>query len=204
VIAAAMPGDDDGFTFDDDPLLLREPERPAFPIDAPPGAGPTTLGTAAKAPAAALPGATAEPLRRASAAARLVAFLVDCVILAAADMAVVWTASTAVLTGERLVGHPFTDAAGIVATLTGVGSTALAVGYFVVLHAGAGQTLGKAALRVRVARPDGQPIGVVRSAVRFAGYFASALPLGLGFAIALASGRRALHDYLAGTAVVRA
>jgi uncharacterized RDD family membrane protein YckC len=197
-----MPGDDDeGFVFDDDPLVLREPERPAFPVDAPVVAGPSALAPLAPAE----PEAAAAPATppRASFVSRLAAWLVDMVVLGVADLAIVWVTSTAVLTAERLVGHPFTDAVDLVGTLVGVASTALVAGYFVVLQSGPGQTLGKAAMRIRVARVDGRPIGLGRSAVRFLGYFVSALPFGLGFLGALASSRRALHDRLAGTAVLR-
>jgi uncharacterized RDD family membrane protein YckC len=157
--------------------------------------------TAQTAPPAA---ARAERSPRASFVARLAAALLDILILSIMDAAIVWTTSSAVLAAERFVGHPFNDAADIVGALVGVGSAALAVSYFVVLQSGAGQTLGKAALKIRVARLDGGPIGLARSGVRFVGYLFSALPLGLGFLVALASSRRALHDYLAGTVVERA
>ncbi|HZR79682.1 MAG TPA: RDD family protein [Candidatus Binatia bacterium] len=201
-----MPGDDDRFTFEDDPPVLREEERPAFPVDPRPS-GPTMLEAEAAEPSRTAVPQRAEPSPpppRASFVARLVAMVVDALVLAAMNVALVWAASSAVLAAERLLGHPFVDAADLVATIFAVGSVALAVGYFVVLHSATGQTLGKLALHLRVLRLDGRPIGVARSAVRFVGYFASALPLGIGFLGALASTRRALHDYVAGTVVVRA
>jgi uncharacterized RDD family membrane protein YckC len=148
--------------------------------------------------------ARAERAPRASFVARFAAALLDILILSVMDAVIVWTTSSAVLAAERFVGHPFNDAADVVGALVGMGSAALAVSYFVYLHSGAGQTLGKAALKIRVARLDGGPIGLARSAVRFVGYLLSALPLGIGFLGALASSRRALHDYLAGTVVERA
>jgi uncharacterized RDD family membrane protein YckC len=148
--------------------------------------------------------ARAERAPRASFVARFAAVLLDLLILSVMDAAIVWTTSSAVLAAERFVGHPFNDAADVVGILVGAGSAALAISYFVFLQSGAGQTLGKAALKIRVARVDGGPIGLAQSAVRFVGYLFSALPLGLGFLVALASSRRALHDYLAGTVVERA
>ena len=76
--------------------------------------------------------------------------------------------------------------------------------YVIVLHALAGQTIGKLVLRIRVVAADGgaPPFGV--SVLRFAGYLASLMPFGLGFIMAgLRADRRALHDLLAGTRVER-
>ena len=77
--------------------------------------------------------------------------------------------------------------------------------YFTALHAGAGQTIGKALLgiRVRSAR-DLAAIGTARSLMRALGYFASSSLFGFGFLmVAFMPRRRAWHDYLAGTCVVR-
>lgn len=151
------------------------------------------------------PAAASAPLpRRAGFFARCVALFVDLVALALAELALGWVVWTALETAEQILGRPLSDAPDLFAAYLACGSLALVAGYFVVLHAGTGQTLGKAALGLRVARPDGRAIGIGRSAVRFMGYFLSALPFGLGFLLALASSRRALHDLLAGTAVVRA
>jgi uncharacterized RDD family membrane protein YckC len=75
--------------------------------------------------------------------------------------------------------------------------------YFVFLLAWRGQTVGKMAVRIKVVRRDGGRVGLGQAFLRWLGYPASALPLGLGFLMALFNGeRRALHDLLAGTAVV--
>ena len=66
-----------------------------------------------------------------------------------------------------------------------------------------GSPLGKALLNIRVQRVNGTSFGVARSALRWAGYVVSAIPLGAGFLWALLPPRRAWHDYLAGTVVVR-
>lgn len=49
----------------------------------------------------------------------------------------------------------------------------------------------------------GQRAALWRLVLRYIGYFLAALPLGLGFLLALANReRRGLHDYLAGTRVI--
>jgi len=76
--------------------------------------------------------------------------------------------------------------------------------YVIGLHALEGQTVGKLVVGARVVGPDGAPPAVGVSVLRFAGYFVSLLPFGLGFAMAgLRTDRRALHDLLAGTRVER-
>lgn len=84
-------------------------------------------------------------------------------------------------------------------------SVPLSLLYFVLLWAWRGQTLGMMAVHIRVVTRDGRPPSLGRAAVRLIGYGASALPLFLGFAIALFDReRRTLHDHLAGTVVVEA
>ena len=190
-----MPRDEDGFHLDPDPMAL--PDRdPAGAEPAAPGSGTAPL------PAPGAPDAGEPP--RANAAVRLLAFLLDLIVLALLEPVILRVASSAIRLAERLAGHPFADGGNLLGALVAAGSTALAVAYFVSLHADEGQTLGKALLGIRVTRLGGGRLGRTRSAVRFVGYGLSALPLGLGFLGALASSRRALHDHLAGSVVVRA
>ena len=86
-----------------------------------------------------------------------------------------------------------------------IASTALfMVLYVIVLHALAGQTVGKLVTRVHVVGADGAPPSFGASVLRFLAYAASLFPFGLGFAMAgLRADRRALHDLLAGTRVER-
>ena len=86
-----------------------------------------------------------------------------------------------------------------------VACTALFVAlYVVVLHALAGQTIGKLVVGVRVVGTDGSPLAFGTSVLRFLAYLASLMPFGLGFVMAgLRADRRALHDLLAGTRVER-
>jgi uncharacterized RDD family membrane protein YckC len=77
--------------------------------------------------------------------------------------------------------------------------------YFVGFTGGCGQTPAKMLLGLRVVRRDGRSAGYGRAFVRWVGYGLGVLTLGLGFWIALLNpDRRALHDWLAGTRVVRA
>ncbi len=75
--------------------------------------------------------------------------------------------------------------------------------YFVFFWAALGQTPGKILLGLRIVRPEGQRLGVIRAIVRYFGYWISAIPLGLGFFWVLVDRRRrGWHDKLAGTQVV--
>ena len=77
--------------------------------------------------------------------------------------------------------------------------------YFATLISLNGQTIGKYIMGVRVVRLDGRRMTFWRGVLRWIGYFLSALPLGLGFLMALVDDqRRTLHDRLVGTVVVYA
>jgi uncharacterized RDD family membrane protein YckC len=78
------------------------------------------------------------------------------------------------------------------------------VAYFVLSHGTAGQTPGKRLLGVRVVDESGGPIGYLRALGRCVATVVAAVPFGLGLAVAgLRRDRRGLHDFLAGTRVVR-
>jgi uncharacterized RDD family membrane protein YckC len=83
-------------------------------------------------------------------------------------------------------------------------------GYFVAFVAVSGQTLGKMALSIKVVpvgAQDGSPgrVPLGTAVVRAAVWFLTVLPAGLGLVPAvLSADRRAVHDRLAGTCVVRA
>jgi uncharacterized RDD family membrane protein YckC len=67
-----------------------------------------------------------------------------------------------------------------------------------------GKTVGKWTTGLRIERTDGRLPGIGRALLRhFVGYPISLLPFGVGFLIVTVSGRRALHDLIAGTIVVR-
>ena len=95
------------------------------------------------------------------------------------------------------------------------GSFILFVGYittagvafvnFVLLANLSGRTLGKWIAGLRIERRDGEPLSVGRALLRhLVGYPVTLLTFGLGFLFAAFDTQgRALHDWLAGTVVVR-
>ena len=181
-------------------MLIEETERdPAgLPVPALASAGPGSIGPE-DARAFGEPGAP----RRASFAARCVAMVLDLLVLGLVQAPLARLANAAVTAAGAMLGRPLPDAADLSSILAGVGGFALPAVYFVGLQAGEGRTIGKEAMHLRVARPDGRPIGLARAAMRCAGYFASAIPMGLGFAAAMGPRRRALHDLLADTVVLQ-
>jgi uncharacterized RDD family membrane protein YckC len=77
--------------------------------------------------------------------------------------------------------------------------------YTSVLHALAGQTIGKMLVGVRVVAGEDGPPPFGAALLRFVAYFASAGTFAVGFAMAgLRRDKRALHDLIAGTSVERA
>ena len=75
--------------------------------------------------------------------------------------------------------------------------------YFAHSWAASGRTVGMALFGVRVVRDDGTDVSGRRAVVRTLALPLSFLLLGLGFAgILLGGQRRALHDVIAGTAVI--
>lgn len=104
------------------------------------------------------------------------------------------------LLGQRVTQSDlFHTLAVVVIALIGAG---IAIGYPVGFWVLLGQTPGKLLMGVRVVRLDGQPLTIRCALLRYAGYWLSAIPLGLGFLWVLVDDeRRAWHDKLAGTCV---
>ncbi len=76
--------------------------------------------------------------------------------------------------------------------------------YFTYLTARGENTFGKHVFKLRVvASADNAPLGLMRSLARALAYWLSALPLFLGFWMALLPGGRTLHDVIAGTTVIK-
>lgn len=133
---------------------------------------------------------------------RLVAFVIDLVILSA-----IYGLSISVI---QLIGD-FLDVdffnimttQPFVGTLVGFIAVVFPIMYYVFFWALSGQTPGKAIMGVRILGVNGERITVVRALLRYGGYWLSAGGLMLGFLWVLADNRRqTFHDKLARTVVV--
>jgi uncharacterized RDD family membrane protein YckC len=136
---------------------------------------------------------------------RAVALTVDVAVLALFTGPLMLAGVTGVRAGFLVLGVPPPVVVDdTLMTLLSYAWGTMAVVYFTALHRGHGQTIGKAAvgIRVRTAR-DFAAIGFVRSLLRTLAYAMSSTLFGLGFLVAAFNARkRAWHDYVAGTCVV--
>lgn len=91
------------------------------------------------------------------------------------------------------------------ALLMGAGLTvAIGLCYLLLFHIALGRTLGMRLLGIKVIDVHGDPPSAARCAVRVASYVAGLVTLLLGFLwIGFDSEKRGLHDWIAGTYVVR-
>jgi uncharacterized RDD family membrane protein YckC len=142
-------------------------------------------------------------LAAAPAVARLAGGLIDLVLLAGIDLVVVYfTLKICDLTFGEVFTLPLAPLLSFLVLLNG--------GYLSTFVAAGGQTIGKMAAGTRVipadpAAPASERVTFGQAVVRAAGYLVSALPVGLGFLPAFfGQERRALHDRLADTRVVKA
>jgi uncharacterized RDD family membrane protein YckC len=135
---------------------------------------------------------------------RIVAFILDVMVLISFGMLFVAGIGAYLVVDSRLNDGNLSDRAPYVAVavlLTYV--LAFLPLYHIVLWSRWGQTVGMMAVHIKVLSRSGGPVSLGRSAVRLLGYAASAAPLFLGIVIALLDGeRRTLHDRLADTVVV--
>lgn len=144
-----------------------------------------------------------EPVERAephcevaSAGVRLVAALVDGVVLAGIDLAVVYLTA-------QLAGLPVAEAATLPIVPLGAFLLGLNVAYLAVFTASGGQTLGKMAMGLRVVPLSGG-LTPGDAAVRVVVALAGSVAIGAGFVPALVrADGRALHDFAARTRVVK-
>jgi uncharacterized RDD family membrane protein YckC len=129
---------------------------------------------------------------------RLLAGLVDLALIAAIDLAVVhFTLAVVRYPWSRLVELPLLPLVAFCAMLN--------AGYLVLFTTASGQTVGKVLLGLRVVADDSRRVPVTQAAVRTALSAVSLAVLGLGYLPALVGAdRRALHDRLSNTRVVRA
>ncbi len=179
-------------------LPPQEPELDLGPPDASPAPPRPLPPTTKERHAAAQP----ELPAAAPAALRLLAGVVDLLVIGAIDAAVLhFTLKLCGLEYREIGVMPIAPFAAFLLLLNG--------GYFAAFTAAGGQSIGKMIAGVKVVPDDGEawtdrvPLG--QAVLRSAAYLVSALPAGLGFLPALVgTDRRAIHDRLARTRVVKA
>ena len=133
----------------------------------------------------------------ASLLARLLAGLVDAVLLAALGVAIVFGTL-------RVAGLPVADAWRLPVGPLAAFLALLTVGYLAMCTVLAGQTAGKALLGLRVVDVEGRPVRFGPSVVRAVLQVVTVPLLGLGFLpAALTPDRRTLYDRLTNTVVIR-
>jgi uncharacterized RDD family membrane protein YckC len=150
--------------------------------------------------------AGARPAHYAGFVIRAVAFAIDLVVLGVFTTPLTLAGIAGVRAGLLAsgTGVGFLETEEALPRLFALAWLAMAAIYFTALHAGTGQTIGKAVVGIAVRRArDLAGIGVFRSLVRVVAYAASAAAFFLGFLTVILNPRkRAWHDYLAGTCVV--
>lgn len=179
-----------------------EPEEPALALDDPEDARsprgmetPRAIAVPEERAATGSEHATAPLLRR------ILAGLIDAVIILGIDAAIVYfTLQLCGLRFDEIAVIPPVPFLTFVLLLNG--------GYFATFVAAGGQTIGKMATGIRVVPQDderGIRVSFGYAVLRTAAYLVSIVPLGLGLLPALFSAdRRTLHDRLAETRVVKA
>jgi uncharacterized RDD family membrane protein YckC len=177
---------------DDEPVLDLEapaPVRPPAPLPHAPSPQAPDPVDAASAPA--------------GAPARLAAAILDAVILGSIAAAVLYFTL-------KVCGLPFSERDVLPPVPFAAFLLLLGGGYFVLFTAAGGQTIGKMAAGIKVVSVHGEDswsarVPLAASVLRAVGYLVSLLPAGLGFLPALfGAERRAVHDRLADTRVVKA
>lgn len=185
------------------PVVQRSPAtaEPELELDFPDEPVARPAHRAIPAPAAPATEATPEG-ETAAPGARALAALVDGVLILGIDAGVLYfTLRIAGLQFSEIALLPIMPFVAFLAVLNG--------GYVAGLTAAGGQSIGKMAAGIRVvtADPDAwtDRVPLSQAVLRAVGYVVSALPAGLGFLPAfIGAERRALHDRLARTRVVKA
>lgn len=135
---------------------------------------------------------------------RGMAGLVDTIVSGGLALLAGAAAVVAAAGGGKLAGRLdlTTDLVAAVAAVLAVAGTSL--GYYSLFIGAWGQTPGKVLFGLTVARADGRPVGYGRAAWRWGVSWVSLGLFGLGvLLIAVTPRKRALHDLLAGTVVLR-
>jgi uncharacterized RDD family membrane protein YckC len=140
---------------------------------------------------------SARGVQAAGSVARAVAGMLDLLLLVGLDAAILYfTLRICHLSFADVLILPLAPLIAFLVALDG--------GYFVAFTAVGGQTIGKMAASLKVIGEEGGAVEPGQAVARAAGYYVSLLTAGLGFVPALfGPSRRALHDRLARTRVVR-
>jgi uncharacterized RDD family membrane protein YckC len=133
------------------------------------------------------------------------AFLIDGVVLSAFGVPLAAAGYFGIRAGMLVLGHRTpVEVDETLLTLMILAWFVMATVYFTLLHRTFGQTIGKSLLGIAVRTIDLGEIGTVRALVRTLGYAVSSSFFGFGFVLAaLTPRKRAWHDFLARTCVVR-
>jgi uncharacterized RDD family membrane protein YckC len=176
-------------------VLRRPPRRMLAPLVSVPVPRQRTAGAA--------PSLAGQP---AGFVSRLVAFLIDVVVISVAFIITGWLldAVQSVLgAGILLSPGPVTVPEFTYGGIHLSGTMLFWVGYLLIFWTASGKTLGKAILGLQVVTRDGRGLSLGRSLLRAVGYILSAIFFYLGFLwVALDSRHRGWHDSLARTYVV--
>jgi len=128
---------------------------------------------------------------------RFCAQFIDGLIMQAVNFLIIFVVAAAI---AATVGHK-SPAAAFIPSLFGF---IFAVSYVVFFNGRFGATPGKMALKLKIVRPNGEPIGYGRALGRYFGQMLSSLILCIGFMMAgWDEQKRALHDRLCDTRVIR-
>jgi len=145
--------------------------------------------------------ATEKPLEYAGFWVRLVAYLIDSLIIGAVQLVLTLVLTFTVgLLGD--FGEQGEAAMGMIVSLF---SVVLGLGYAVFFTGHCGQTPGKMALRIKVIHVDGSQISYGRAALReIPAKFISGILLGIGYLmVAFDDKKQGLHDRIANTFVIK-
>jgi uncharacterized RDD family membrane protein YckC len=144
---------------------------------------------------------------------RLIAFVIDVVIISGLLFFTGWFITTSMKMVQfqsilakvaeqsplfqKIVDFVFSPAFYSIASLI------IVVAYYLFFWTVAGQTIGKAVMGIKIVARRGGKLKLHQMIIRYFGYYVSAIPFGLGFLWIVIDDRRlAWHDKLAGTCVV--
>jgi uncharacterized RDD family membrane protein YckC len=135
---------------------------------------------------------------------RLIAFEIDLLLLALVLAIFVVAGFIAAEWGAGEGGMSLLEKAQAIFILIIPLTVVLGIVYFSFFHAAWGQTIGKMIFRVRVVQTSGEPLTLSLALLRTFSYLISAIPAFLGFIwIGFTPSKRAWHDLISGTIVVR-